>query len=424
MEISIPYGDKQIPIDIPNEHLQGVLAPNPVGELRSEGEIITYALQHPIQSRPLEEIVTAGDRLVVIIPDKTRCSRLEFVLPILLERLHLLGVQSENILFLFANGSHGAMTTAEKRTLLGETIFSTYHHEEHDCHRSETVYLGSTTRGTPVYVNQLVRSDRKILVVNSIVHHYFAGFGGGPKMIVPGVAGFQTILSNHRYTVSTPDGILHPHCRPGNLEGNPVYQDILQAVNLVDVHFSLQVVLDSGHRIVGAFAGDLIAAFQQGCTLVEKMNCVHIPEPADLVIVGCGGSPKDINLIQAHKAIHHAFQALKPNGVLIAFAECSDGVGSQTFLLWFDYPTLTEMKKAVMANYQLNGNTALALKEKLQRAHILLISNLERGISQRIGFVATENFVQAWEKARKLLPENFSVYVIPDGSITLPMVKR
>ena len=126
MEIPIPYGDEQIPINVPDEHLQGVLMPNQVGELRPEAEIVASALQHPIQAPCLEEIVAAGDRVVVVIPDKTRRSRLEFVLPLLLGQLHDLRIRCEDILLLFANGSHAAMTTTEKRTLLGEAIFSTY----------------------------------------------------------------------------------------------------------------------------------------------------------------------------------------------------------------------------------------------------------------------------------------------------------
>ncbi len=419
MEFKLPYGKGFQRIKIPDDVSTQVLRPNHLPEPDSDEAVVRRALANPIGTPSLSALLTQNAPTLLVVPDKTRNARLDVVLPILLEEIQKAGVSPSNIHFLFANGSHAGMSVEEKQAILGEDVASRFAAFEHDCRRSACSQIGVTRRGIPVKINKKVLDAAHIIVVGTVVHHYFAGFGGGPKMIVPGVAACDTITRNHRMAVLSEESVLHPACRPGNTDGNPVYEDIEEAFRMAPVDFSVQVVLNQEHGIQAAFAGDTLRAHRRGREVIEKMNRVPIPHQFDCVIVSAGGFPKDVNLIQAHKAIYNAFQAVRPGGCLIVLAACPDGIGSPTFLRWFDFADLARMKKAVMEEYQLNGNTALSLKEKLDAVAIYWISELPREISLKIGFQPVASFEEAWSQARKRQTIT-SVAVLPHGDVTLP----
>jgi len=422
MEFQLPYGQTKMVVSLP-EHLEVFeILPADLPKSGSNREIVRQAIQNPLGTPPLQTLLTSHSRIIIVIPDKTRNARTDVILPVLLETIHSNGVPSKQVEFLFANGSHAKMTDREKQAILGDEIAKAYRFEEHDCSKSSLRYVGTTRRGIPVRVNNRVLNGDFVIVVGTVVHHYFAGFGGGPKMIVPGVAACDTITLNHRMAVMSENSVLHPNCRPGNVVGNAVYEDIEEAFQMVRVDFSFQVVLDAEHNIQAAFAGDTLQAHKKAREIIEKMNRVSIDRKFDCVIVSAGGFPKDLNVIQAHKAIYNGFQAVKSGGCMIILAECADGIGSQTFFQWFNYSVLSDMKRAVMDNYTLNGNTALSLKEKLDQTKMYLISRLEEGLSRKIGFEPVGSFEEAWARATSDFKIN-SVAVLPNGDVTLPEVK-
>jgi len=388
-----------------------------------EQEILRIRMRNPLASRPLEEILKPGDRVLLVVPDKTRVARLSEVFQVLFPIFRTCKIPDENITVIFANGSHPRMSPEEKRAILGETAASRFRTEEHDCYSPIFEKLGTTRRGTPVMVNPILRQHDKVIVIGSVVHHYFAGFGGGPKMIVPGLAAYETILQNHRLAVLTDDeGPLHPECRPGNLQGNPVYEDIQEAAQMVPVDFAIQLVLDEQNRIVDAFCGDLYSSFQKASLRVHYLNAVGLDGPADVVIASAGGYPKDLNLIQAHKAMHYAAQALKKGGILLLLAECRDGWGNPDVLEWFSYTDYNEMKKAVQQNFRLNANTALAMKFKLDRYKILLVSELPHDPLHELGFFPFPDVASAVKAIENKLDGSAKVYIIPNASVTLPIL--
>jgi len=419
MKFELPYGPFKMAVSVP-EHLEVLkVVPADLPKLGADQEIVRKAIENPLGTPRLQDLLSVHSKIIIVIPDKTRNARTDVILPVLLESIHSAGVPSKQVKFLFANGSHAGMTDQEKQAILGKKIARNYSFEEHDCSKSPLKYVGTTRRGIPIGVNSLVVDADFVIIVGTVVHHYFAGFGGGPKMIVPGVAACDTITRNHRMAVMSEDSVLHPNCRPGNVKGNPVYEDIEEAFEMVNVGFSVQVVLNCDHEIQAVFAGDTLLAHKKGCEIIEKMNRVRINRKFDCVIVSAGGFPKDLNLIQAHKAIYNAFQAVKPGGCMIVLAKCDDGIGSRTFLQWFDYSSLAEMKRAVMENYALNGNTALSLKEKLNQSTMYLISDLDKTMSRKIGFLPVRSFEEAWKKASSDFGIH-SVAVLPFGDVTLP----
>ena len=421
-QFSLKYGDKSVTLFLPDEYQSQSLHPAVPPLHLAEEDILKIRLKNPLATPGLEEILKTDDRVLIVVPDKTRVSRLDLVFPYLFQVLQKKKIADEQVTILFANGSHAPMTEAEKHAILGEAAFRRFAHYEHNCREAMVEKLGTTSRGTPVMVNRLITKNSKLIVISSVVHHYFAGFGGGPKMIVPGLAAYDTIWNNHRLAVLAEDSPLHPGCEPGNINKNPVYEDIVEAVQMTRVDFAIQLVLDENYRLVDAFCGDLYSSFQKAGMRVHQLNSVRITKPADLVIASAGGYPKDINLIQAHKAIHHAVRALKPNGILIILAECRNGWGNVEFPVWFEIGNYAEIKKAVLAHFRINSNTALVLKHKLENYQIFLISQLPTDITSKMGFQPAVDLSTALDKAKQLLPSDAVTYVIPNASITLPVL--
>ena len=424
MNYTLKYGNQQINFTLAEKISAHCLQPE-IGshELITETEVIQQALEAPLNSLPLEKIVRKGEKTCIVVPDRTRVCQAAVFLPIIIERLNQCGINQQDITILMANGTHRKNTPAEEIEILGEAIFKQIKVIEHDCHDLTTlIHLGETEAGTPIYINRaLVRAER-VIVTGGVLHHYFAGFGGGPKLIVPGCAGYETILHNHRFTIHPFFPALQPGCQEGNLADNPVYLDLQDALKFVTVDFSLNVVLDEKGLINQAFAGELGAAHQAACTAVNRLHTIPFRQKADLVIASGGGYPKDLNLIQVHKALHHAFNTVKEGGILILLAQCRDGIGSQTFLEWFDgEPTRAMMHQNLLHHFKINGNTALALKMKTDAAHIILISALDENLVRKLGMTPAQSIKAALDLAYSQLTPQFDCIVIPDAAAYLPL---
>ena len=424
IQLDLKYGAGEQRLYLSGECQCETLHPQTPTLRLDEKEILKIRLRNPLASPPLEQILKPGDRVLLVVPDKTRVARLDVVFPFLFSAFKERKIPDEKVTVIFANGSHPAMSAEEKRAILGEAAYHRFRIEEHNCHSALVDKLGTTRRGTPVMVNPILKQHDKVIVIGSVVHHYFAGFGGGPKMIVPGLAAYETILHNHRLAVLTDDeGPLHPACRPGNLKGNPVFEDLQEAAKMVPVHFAIQLVLDEDQHVIDAFCGDLYSSYQKASLRVHRLNAVEILEPADVVIASAGGRPKDLNFIQAHKALHHASLALRPGGTLVLLAECADGWGNPDVLEWFSYGSYAEMKRAVQENFRLNANTALSIKHKLENFKILLVSELPHDPLRQMGFFPFRRAEDAIKAIEHKLNGRAKVYVIPNASVTLPVQK-
>ncbi len=421
-QFSLKYGDKSVTLFLPDTYQSLSLHPAVPPLQLAEEDILKIRLKNPLASAGLEEILKPEDLILVIVPDHTRVTRLDLVFPHLFQILQKKKIKDEQVAILFASGSHAGMTEDEKHAILGEAAYRRFAHYEHNCREAMVEKLGTTSRGTPVMVNRLLSKYNKLIVISSVVHHYFAGFGGGPKMIVPGVAAYDTIWHNHHLAVLTEGEPLHPGCAPGNINKNPVYEDIIEAVQMTRVDFAIQLVLDENYHMVDAFCGDLYSSFQKAGMRIHQLNSVRIAKPADMVVASAGGYPKDINLIQTQKAIHNATRALKPNGILIMLAECRQGWGNPELPVWFELGDYAEIKKAVLSHFRLNSNTALELKHKLENFQIFLISQLPSDVTRKMGFRPVADIAAAVNQAQRSLPNDATIYVIPNASITLPVL--
>jgi nickel-dependent lactate racemase len=260
------------------------------------------------------------------------------------------------------------------------------------------------------------------VIVSPVVFHYFAGMGGGRKMVVPGASSHETVRANHRLSL-TRGGEIHPGCRSGNLAGNPVHEDMMEGLEAsLKGCFMVNLVLDGLAEIADIVCGDAAESYMEAVGRAKRMLEVRLPARCDVAVASAGGHPLDLNLIQAHKSIDHAAAAVRDGGVVIALAECPAGVGSDTFLPWFDLGGAAAVSAGLTRDYQLNGQTALSLMKKLERLKIILVSALDGSVVERTGIAPARDLDEAVALAGACVGQAPLCYVMPAAWGILPVV--
>jgi nickel-dependent lactate racemase len=287
-----------------------------------ETAAILAALRDPIGSAPLRDKVKPGDKVVVVHSDITRATPNDRLLPVILKELEAAGIRREDMTLLNGLGTHRPQTDAELRKMLGDEIVDNYRCMQHDANDdANLIPLGTTSLGHPVRVNRLlIESDVRILT-GFIEPHFFAGFSGGPKAILPSLAGAETVLTNHGYMM-----VGHPNATWGITEGNPIWEEMREVALRTNPTFLVNVTLNTDKRITGVFAGDLLAAHRAGCDFVRANAMVPLAAPYDIAITTNSGYPLDQNLYQAIKGVSAASRVIRPGGSIIMCAACQDGV--------------------------------------------------------------------------------------------------
>jgi nickel-dependent lactate racemase len=381
--------------------------------------LLQQRIARPIGCLPLQQILKPGESVAVTISDVTRYSATEKFLTPLLRETDAAGIPRKKVTLFVARGTHRALSVEELRAVVGPEISSGVHVEQSDPD-GETVLVGTTSCGTPVLLSRSLMEQDRIVLTGTISFHYFAGFGGGRKALVPGCAGRKTAEATHFRIFRTDGPGKHPLARPGILAGNPVHQDILEAVSMVPPSFLVNTLLTPEKKLFDAVAGHWQKAHEEGCARYAKVYRVHLPRKYPLVIASAGGFPKDINFIQSHKAMDQAFAALEGEGALILLAECPEGFGSPQFFPWFRFPDPEEMERELRANYQIYGQTAHAAFVKANACRVILISSLRPEDVERMGMTPASSLDEAVEKARRHLGELPPPLVIPDAGYVLP----
>ncbi len=408
------YGKEKAELSLPDAAPRKILHMPHIEPLKDAAETIKEALRNPVGSVPLGQYVNPGDSVCLLVNDSTRVARSDFFLPILVDELVEAGVAESDIFILFTNGTHRNLEHEEMVELVGENTARRIAMYNHDCHdESNLVYMGETSRGTPIYLNQQAAQADKCILTGSIVYHFFAGFGGGRKALIPGVAGYDTIRANHSL-------MMEEQARLGMLEGNPVHEDQLEAARMVGGGFLLNVVLDEAKNFLAVFAGDMEQAHLQGCEFVQQAYGVVIDQLADVVIASCGGYPKDINIYQAQKTLENAVQAVKPGGQVILLACCPEGVGSDIYEQWAQkYETMEEIGDALKANFQLGGHKAYAVSRAQKLGTVFLVSGLDPDKVRSLGFLPASSLQEAVDEVYREKAELLT-YVMPQGSLAVP----
>ena len=348
MELKFGYGNGEQIVNVPEERLIGVLTANEMEHLRIGPKAVRYALENPIGAPILRTMVCPGQKIAIVASDISRPVPSFEILPAILEEIFAAGCKAEDITVVFALGSHRKHTEAEMRQLVGDSVFETVRCVDSD--PNDCIRMGVTDAGTPVDITRTVAEADFRICTGNIEFHYFAGYSGGAKAIMPGVSTPSAIQANHRMMVE------ESACA-GKLEGNPIRQDIEQAGAICGIDYIVNVVLDEHKHIVYAVAGDVTKAHREGCAYLDKMYSKKISAQADVVLVSQGGAPKDANLYQVQKALDNAKHAVKKGGTIILIGACQEGLGSKTFEQWLlNAPTAESMIDRIHQQFQLGGH--------------------------------------------------------------------
>lgn len=415
MKLDFKLGQRMETVDIGDAPLLDILTPNEV-ELGLTGEdAVRDALAHPIGSPSLKEIVHPGEKIAIVTSDITRPMPTYAVMPALLDELYAAGVAKEDITLVFALGSHRGHTEEEKEHLAGERAY-----KEIRCVdlSSDFVHIGVTSSGTPVDIDRTVaEADRRICLGN-IEYHYFAGYSGGAKAIMPGVSTRNAIQSNHKFMV-------REEACAGRIKGNPVREDIEEAASMLGVDFILNVVLNPQKQIIFAAAGDITEAHRAGCAFLDKLYCKEIEERADIVLVSQGGAPKDLNLYQTQKALDNSKHAVKKGGVIVLIGSCKEGLGEKTFEEWIKAaPTSHSLIERIREEFRLGGHKAAAIAMVLENADIYLVSDMDDELVRKCFMQPFHSVQEAYDAAAAKLGKGATVMAMPYGGSTLPRPKN
>jgi nickel-dependent lactate racemase len=320
MRVKLAYGREGLPVDLPDT--AHVVEPRYVPGVPDETWAILEALNQPISSPPLADLVEPGDRVVIVHTDITRATPNDRIAPVLLEALETAGIDPTRITLLNGLGTHRPQTERELRAMLGDDIVDGYRCLQHDCHDdADLVPLGETALGHPVRINRTyLEADVRILT-GFIEPHFFAGFSGGPKAVLPSLAGVESVFTNHGLTM-----IAHPKATWGVTEGNPIWEEMRDVALMTNPTFLINVSLNAGREITGVFAGDMLSAHAEGCRFVQQNAMIEVDAPYDIVITTNSGYPLDQNLYQSVKGMSAAAQIVRPGGAIIIATACEDGL--------------------------------------------------------------------------------------------------
>ena len=399
----LPYGKTEVSVDIPSNYRVRVLKPDNTAKVPDETEEVERALKYPVNSRRLSGIAKKGERAVIIVNDATRPTPTSRLLPPLISELKTGGV--EDITIIFGLGIHRKQTEYEKKAILGE-LYGRVKSIEHDA--DDCIYLGTTGRGTPVEVFKPVVEADIVVCTGTIEFHYYAGYSGGAKSVLPAVSSKRSIDANHAL-------MLDPKSSAGRLD-SPVREDIEEAAAMLGIDFILNVVLNERKEIIFATAGDYLDAHRKGVKFLDKASRIRV-EPADIIIVSPGGFPKDINIFQAHKAVEHAKNGVKEGGSIILVAECREGFGNHVYEEWLNF-NRDEAIERFKAGFVMGGHKAALIAALTKRTDLYLISSLPDEIARKAYFIPA-TLEEALNAALQKNSSDARIIVMPCGSSTL-----
>jgi nickel-dependent lactate racemase len=282
--------------------------------------------------------------------------------------------------------------------------------------------IGRTRQGTRVVVNRALREHDRVVLTGGIGFHYYAGFSGGRKAVVPGLASRETVTRNHLRAL-LPDGKRHPGAAAGRLDGNPVHRDMAEGASMVGAHLLVNTVIDAAGRIERLFAGHWRSAHLAGCAYLRATRTVRL-DPRRLVVASAGGDPGDVNVIQSHKAFEAAANALTPGGVYVLVARCGEGVGHPDFLPALDLGSESAIVEALVADFRVYAQTALSWAKKARRFRLVLVSDLPAALVRRLGAEPAESLEAAFAFARSTLPEGSAGWLFPHAPRLLVQALR
>ena len=416
IDINVPYGQETVVVSVPGKNLAGTLRVNDVEPAMSEEDTIKRALAEPVNSRPFEEFLGDAKDVLVIVNDATRPTPTARVLDHLSPYF-----EGKNVSFIIATGIHRAPTDDEMEFIFGKHL-ERYREviHVHDAKNNDMLqHIGRSKNGTEMYLNRLALEAHKIVIIGSVEPHYFAGYTGGRKAFLPGIAGYETIEVNHKHALKMEAQALE-------LDGNPVHDDMVDALKSLEGKeiFSLQVVLDQKHNIYTATGGELNESFIKAVQAAWDVFCVKIPEKYDIV-VSVAPYPMDVDLYQSQKALDNGKLALKNHGILIMVSKCRTGVGHDSFLkLMSAAASPLEAIEVIKQEYKVGYHKAAKMAEIAVWAEMWGVTDLDPDTLQSAFIRPVESIQAGVDEALEIKGPDAKILFMLDGSITVPLVDK
>src|SRR5215813_1788059 len=416
--IQLGYGHSTIPFD--NDAARyNVLTPNEGDNHPLSDAEVNAALDAPIESPPIDELIRPDDTVLVVVSDATRATGSAQIINLLVRRLIESGLQPANIAIIFATGIHRPVRPDEKIDLLTSFIaqrIRTIDHASNDA--SRLMQLGELKGGAPIEVNRALSEFSKIIVTGAVGFHYFAGFTGGRKSICPGLASTTTIEATHMLALDFERGGRRQGVGTGLLDGNAVSEECERVAAMIDPAFSINAIVNEHGRVEKIFAGHWRGAHRRACENYLANHSVRIPEKRDVVIVSCGGSPYDLNMIQTHKALDMAAHACADGGTIVLLAECADGLGRADFMKWFESENSRALESRLREAYEVNGQTAWALLTKTERFNVRITTKLRSEEARGMRMKPAATIVEALAESSA----NAKGWIMPRGAALMPVL--
>ena len=416
-KIALAYGHETVEFTFDPDRYEVFQPPVRNEKPLSDAEI-GQALDSPIDSHRLEDLLVPGESVLIVVSDATRATASAQIVNLLVRRIIQNGIALADIAIIFATGIHRAVTPSEKQELLTPFIVQRIKTLDHDpSDEARLVRLGETDRGTTVEVNRALRDFSRVILTGGIGFHYFAGFTGGRKSVCPGLASVNTIEATHMLALDLEKGGRRAGVGTGLLQGNAVHEECERVAELINPAFGINAVVDERGRAVRVYAGHWREAHCVGCDDYLTDHSAAISARRDVVVVSCGGSPNDINLIQAHKSLDMAARACNEGGTIILLAECPDGFGRADFLKWFDEEDSSALESRLQQSYEVNGQTAWSLLTKAERYQVVLVSQLADDDVRLMRMEPAGSLSEALDKVNS----DARGYILPRGAAVLPL---
>lgn len=414
--IKIPYYTSSLDLHVDEKNLKTVLYPR-MHEFKTdktEQEIVYEALANPIGTKRLSEIAQGKNKITLVTSDHTRAVPSKITLPILLEEIRK-GNPDAKITILIATGLHRATTEAEQRKMFGDTIVDNETIVVHDAFKEEDMRkICELPSGAEFVVNHLAVDCDLLITEGFIEPHFFAGFSGGRKSILPGICSKETVNENHSFKA-----IANPNSAAGVTNGNPIHEDMIFAARKVNVQFTFNVALDGDKKIIAAFAGDLVQSHNTGCEFIKNLS--QVPKvTGDIIITSNGGYPLDQNLYQSPKAVATAEVCAGEDGVIIMCASCIDGVGGTHFeklILSGSIDEISDRLSKIPPKDTIPEQWCAQIFARILKKHkiILVTTYLDHDVVRKANMIPASSPDEALEIAYKLKDADAEVVVIPDG---------
>jgi nickel-dependent lactate racemase len=430
MRIHLAYGRSGLWVELPDNAAVTVIEPRFVPGLADESAAIRAALRSPIGSQPLLELVRPKDTVAVVFSDLTRPMPNDRVLPVLLDELAQAGVSDSHITLINGLGTHRPQTGLELRRMLGDAVVGRYRVVQHNAWDDANLTpVGTNRAGRPVRLNRAYVQATARVLTGFIEPHIFAGFSGGPKAVLPGIADIEAILDNHNAAmIADPNAtwaVTEAHPKQG-LAGNPIWEEMLTIARSTAPTFLLNVTLNRERQITGVFAGDLLAAHRAGADFVRRTAMQPVPGAFDIVITTNSGYPLDLNLYQAVKGMSAAGRIVRPGGDIIVAAECWDGIpahGEYRRLLWEAGSPEELLERIMSPGFRCHDQWEAQLQAQVQlKANVHVYAD---GLSdeelRRALVIPCRSIEETVAGLRRANPAA-AIAVLPDGPQTVPTV--